>query len=250
MVHSRNLAAAVDTPPSVLLLEEHGVDDAADGEDDDDDVDGERGHGLVAELHVPPAEAVDHVRHGLVVLDVLLVRVLEPGPELLQPPALGLLRQRPVVEPPGLLLAQHVVHLPQADELLRRCLERQRRRVWVVLLGQPPVRRLDLLKVRLRRYPQELVVRLGGGVDEVGEPPSQRLVLAATAVTVAFLLGLAANPAFVRVRPVYPRVHRLLLPLRRPGCRRWLGVRRARGGNNDHGVRAPPGPVKERRQGA
>lgn len=94
----------------------------------------------------------------------------------------------------------------------------------------------------------QLVVRLGRGVDEVGEPPSQRLVLAAAAVTVAFLVGLGANPAFVRIRPVYPRVHRLLLPLRR----RRLGVRRARGRNNDHGVRAPPAaaPVKERRQGA
>jgi hypothetical protein len=157
MVHSFNLAA-VDTLPSVLLLEEQSVDDADYGDDDDDKIDGERGHGLVAELHVPAAEAVYHVRHGLVVLDVLLVGVLEPGPELLQPPALGLLRQRPVVEPPGLLLAQHVVHLPEADELLRCHLERQRRRVWVVLLGQPPVRRLDLLDVRLRRYPQEPLI--------------------------------------------------------------------------------------------
>lgn len=156
MWYTHNLAAATfDTPPSVLLLEEDGVDDAAEGDDDDDDINGERGHGLVAELHVFPAEAVDHVRHGHVVLDVLLVGVLEPGPELLQPPALGLLRQRPVVESPGLLLAQYVVHLPQADELLRRRLERQRRGVRVVLLGQPTVRRLDLLKVRIRCYPQE-----------------------------------------------------------------------------------------------
>lgn len=112
-------AAAVGTTlQSVLLLEEESIDDAADGDNDDDDIDGERSHGLVAELHVLAAEAVDHVRHGLVVDDVLLVGVLEPGPELLQAAALGLLRQRPVVEPALLLLAQHVVHLPQADELL------------------------------------------------------------------------------------------------------------------------------------
>ena len=154
MVHSFNLAA-VDMLLSVLLLEEHSVDDADDGDNDDDEINGERGHGLVAELHVSAAESVDHVWHGLVVLDVLLVGVLEPGPELLQPPALGLLRQRPVVEPPAFLLAQHVVHLPEADELLRRHLERQSRRVWVVLLGQPPVRSLDLLDVRLWSNPQE-----------------------------------------------------------------------------------------------
>lgn len=112
-------AAAVGTTlQSVLLLEEESIDDAADGDNDDDDIDGERSHGLVAELHVLAAEAVDHVWHGLVVDDVLLVGVLEPGPELLQAAALGLLRQRPVVEPALLLLAQHVVHLPQADELL------------------------------------------------------------------------------------------------------------------------------------
>ena len=156
MVHSCNLAAAVvGTLQSVLLLEERSIDDAADGDDDDDDIKGERSHGLVAELHVLAAEAVNHVWHGFVVDDVLLVGVLESGPELLQAAALGLLRQRPVVEPPCLLLAQHVVHLPQADELLRRHLERQRCRVRVVLFGQPPVRRLDLLDVRLRRYPQE-----------------------------------------------------------------------------------------------
>jgi len=154
MVHSFNLAA-VDTLLSVLLLEEHGVDDADDGDDDDDEIDGEGGHGLVAELHVSAAESVDHVWHGLVVLYVLLVGVLEPGPHLLQPPALGHLRQRPVVEPPAFLLAQHVVHLPEADELHRRHHERQSRRVWVVLLGQPPVRRLDLLDVRLWSNPQE-----------------------------------------------------------------------------------------------
>lgn len=144
--------------PSVLLLEEQGVDDAADAEYKDGDVEGERGHGLVAELHVLPAEAVHHVRHGLVVLDVELVGVLEARPELLQPAALGLLRQRPVVEAAAVLLAQHAVHLPEPDELLRRRLERQPRRVRVVLLGQPPVRRLDLLDVRLRCYSQELVV--------------------------------------------------------------------------------------------
>ena len=40
-------------------------------------------------------------------------------------------------------------------------------------------------------------MRLGRGVDEVGEPPSQRLVLAAAASAV--LLGLATDPPFVRV---------------------------------------------------
>jgi hypothetical protein len=105
MVHSCNLATAVvGTLQSVLLLEEHSIDDAADGDDDDDDIKGERSHGLVAELHVLAAEAVNHVRHGFVVDDVLLVGVLQPGPELLQAAALGLLRQRPVVEPPRLLL--------------------------------------------------------------------------------------------------------------------------------------------------
>lgn len=148
--------------PSVLLLEDDDVDDAEDAEDDDADVDGEGGHGLVAERHVLAAEAVDHVRHGLVVLEVELVGVIELGPELLQAAALGLLRQRPVVEQPALLLAQHVVHLPQPDELLRRRLERQRRRVRVVLLGQPPVRRLDLLDVRIRFYSQEPGVQEGG----------------------------------------------------------------------------------------
>lgn len=140
---------------SVLLLEEDGVDDAADAEEDDDDIEPKSGHGLVTELHVLPTEAVDHVRHGLVALDVLLIGVLETGPELLQPAALGLLRQRPVVEPPGLLLAQHVVHLPEPDELLGSRLERQPRGVRVELLGQPPVRRLDLFYVRLRCYSQE-----------------------------------------------------------------------------------------------
>lgn len=135
-----------------MLLEEDGVDDAADAEDDDADVEREGGHGLVAELHVLPAKAIDRVRHGLVILEVELVGVLEAGPELLQPTALGLLRQRPVVEAAALLLAKHLVHLPQPDELLRRRLERQPRRVRVVLLGQPPVRRLDLLQVGARRY--------------------------------------------------------------------------------------------------
>lgn len=139
----------------VLLLEEDGVDEAEDAEDDDADVDGERGHGLVAEVHVAAAEAVDHVGDGLVAVEVLLVGVLEPGPQLLEAPALGLLRQRPVVEPPRLLPAQHVVRLPQPDEPLRRLPQRQRRRVRVVLLGQPPVRRLYLLDVRLRFHPQE-----------------------------------------------------------------------------------------------
>lgn len=135
-----------------MLLEEEGVDDAADAEDDDADVEREGCHGLVAELHVLPAKAIHCVGHGLVVLEVELVGVLEAGPELLQPAALGLLRQRPVVEAAALLLAQHLVHLPEPDELLRRRLERQPRRVRVVLLGQPPVRRLDLLQVRARRY--------------------------------------------------------------------------------------------------
>ena len=94
-------------------------------------------------------------------------------------------------------------------------------------------------------------MRLGRGVDEVGEPPSQRLVLAAAASAV--LLGLATDPPFVRVGPVYPRVHRLLLLLPRTGCGRRLGVRRARGGNDD-GARAPPAarlvPVEEGREGA
>lgn len=139
----------------VLLLEEDGVDEAEDAEDDDADVDGERGHGLVAEVHVAAAEAVDHVGDGLVAVEVLLVGVLEPGPQLLEAPALGLLRQRPVVEPPRLLPAQHVVRLPQPDEPLRRLPQRQRRRVRVVLLGQPTVRRLYLLYVRLRLHPQE-----------------------------------------------------------------------------------------------
>jgi hypothetical protein len=139
----------------LLVLEDDGVDDAEEGDDEDDDIDGERGHGLVAELHVLAAEAVNRVGHGLVVLEVLLVGILEPGPELLQPAALGLLRQGPVVEPPGLLLAQQVVNLPEADELLRRRLQWQRRCVRVVLLGQPPVRSLYLLEVRLRIYPQK-----------------------------------------------------------------------------------------------
>lgn len=143
---------------SVLLLEEQGVDDAADADDEDGNVERERGHGLIAELHVLPAKAIYHVWHGLVVLDVELVRILKSGPELLQPAALGLLRQRPVVESSGLLLAEHVVHLTEPDELLRCRLERQPRGVRVVLLGQPPVRRLDLLYVRLRCYSQELVV--------------------------------------------------------------------------------------------
>lgn len=92
-------------------------------------------------------------------------------------------------------------------------------------------------------------MRFGRAVDEVGEAPSQRLVLAAAAA-IAFLLGLATNPPFLWVRPVYPRVHRLLLRL----PRRRLGVRRARGGNDDDGARAPPVaglvPVEERREGA
>lgn len=250
MVHSCNLAAVAGMLLSVLLLEENSIDDAADGDDDDNDIDGERSHGLIAKLHVLAAEAVNHVWHGFVVDDVLLVWVLEPGPELLQAAALGLLRQRPVVEPPCLLLAQHVVHLSQADELLRRHLERQRRRVRVVLLGQPPVRRLDLLDVRLWRYAKELVVRLGRVVDEVRESPSQRLVLAAAAA-VAFLLGLASYPPFVGVGPVYPGVHRLLLPrpctVRRRRSR--FGVGRARGCDHDC-LRAPLVPVEDGREDA
>jgi hypothetical protein len=77
----------------------------------------------------------------------------------------------------------------------------------------------------------QLVVRLGRAVDDVGETRSQRLLLAAAA---AVLLGVPSYPPFVRIRPVYPRVHRLLLPLLSPG---WLGVRRARGGHRD--VNAP-----------
>lgn len=242
----------------VLLLEEDGVDEAEDAEDDDADVDGERGHGLVAEVHVAAAEAVDHVGDGLVAVEVLLVGVLEPGPQLLEAPALGLLRQRPVVEPPRLLPAQHVVRLPQPDEPLRRLPQRQRRRVRVVLLGQPPVRRLYLLDVRLRFHPQELVVRLGWVVDEVGEPPTERLLLPAAA---AVLLGVPADPPFVRVRPVYPRVHRLLLPLRRRPSRRSssrgrLRLRRAPRRHRDDerppapapAVDARSPPVEERRE--
>jgi hypothetical protein len=153
MVHCWKPAAVA--AKLLLVLEGDGVDDAEEGDDEDDDIDGERGHGLVAELHVLAAEAVNRVGHGLVVLEVLLVGILEPGPELLQPAALGLLRQRPVVEPPGLLLAQQVVNLPEADELLRRRLQWQCRCVRVVLLGQPPVRRFDLLEVCLRIYPQK-----------------------------------------------------------------------------------------------
>ena len=97
-------------------------------------------------------------------------------------------------------------------------------------------------------------MRLGRVVDEVGEPPSQRLVLAAAATAAAFLLGIASYPPFVRVGPVYPRVHRLLLPCwsRAVRRRRWsrFGAGVARSGNDDDCVGAPLlVPVEEGREG-
>ena len=93
-------------------------------------------------------------------------------------------------------------------------------------------------------------MRLGRVVDEVGEPPSQRLVLAAA---VAFLLGVASYPPFVRVRPVYPGVHRLLLPWSRTvRRRRWsrFGFGRARSGDDDCFPALLVVPVEEGHEGA
>ncbi|URE11301.1 hypothetical protein MUK42_35509 [Musa troglodytarum] len=133
---------------SPFSITQDDINDAADGEEDDADVDGEGRHRLIAQLHVLPTEAVDRVRHGLPVAHVLLVRILELHSHLSQAAALRLLRQRPIVEAPAVPVAQHVVGLPQLNEPLRGCLERERRRVGMVLLRQPPVRRLDLLHVR------------------------------------------------------------------------------------------------------
>ncbi|CAL9764637.1 unnamed protein product [Musa acuminata subsp. burmannicoides] len=175
----------------------------ADGEEDDADVDGEGRHRLIAQLHVLPTEAVDRVRHGLPVAQVLLVRILQLHPHLSQAAALRLLRQRPIVEAPAVLVAHHVVGLPQLNELLRGSLERERRRVGMVLLRQPS-KGSERERGRGRwNGEQDLLVVGSSRFDEIRESFSQILFLLASA---GVRLGLSPDPTFVRAGPVNPGV--------------------------------------------